>query len=314
MGETCHLGVLLRHALVGVDHNEADITAVDGHGGAEDAVLLDVVVHLGLFTHTCRIDEVILAVLVLKVAVDGVAGRACHVADDDALLAEDAVGEGGLAHIGLTDDGHLNDIVILVLFHLVGEVLKALVQQIASTVTVDGGHRHRIAETEVIELVEVGVNMTRGVHLVHRQHDGFTGALEHTCHLLIGGGHTRLNIGDKHDHIGVVDGDLRLLTHESEDLVIGAGLDTAGIHQAELAAQPLALAVNTVTGDTGGVLHDGKTLTDQLIKQHGFAHVGATHDCNQRFRHSSFTPFLTSDPVIRRRHRCKPALRHPAHG
>ena len=57
------------------------------------------------------------------------------------------------------------------------------------------------------------------------------------------------------------------------------------IHQTELAAAPLALAVNTVAGDTGGVLHDGQALTDQLIKQHGLTHIGASDDSNQRFRH-----------------------------
>lgn len=49
VGQTRYLGVLFRHALLRVDKDQAHVAALDGHGGAEDAVLLDAVVHLGLF-------------------------------------------------------------------------------------------------------------------------------------------------------------------------------------------------------------------------------------------------------------------------
>ena len=69
--------------------------------------------------------------------------------------------------------------------------------------------------------------------------------------IVVGGGHAGLDIGDEDDDVGVVDGDLSLLPHEGKDLVVGIGFDTAGIHQAELAAVPIGLPVNAVTGDTG---------------------------------------------------------------
>ena len=150
---------------------------------------------------------------------------------------------------------------------------------------VDGGDGDGVAQTEIVELVEIGVHRAGGVHLVHRQHDGLAAALEHAGHLLVRGGEAGLDVRDEDDDIGVVDGDLGLLPHEGEDLVVGVGLDTAGVHQTELPAGPLALAVDTVAGDAGGILHNGQALSDELIEQHGLAHVGAAHNGDQRFCH-----------------------------
>ena len=285
MGQTRHLGILLRDAVLCVDHDEAHIAALDGHGGPQDTVFFDVVVHLGLFPHSGGVDEVILTGLVFKVAVDGVPCGAGHVADDDPLLAQDTVGEGGLAHIGLADDGHLNDVAVLFLLVLRGEVLQAGIQQVAGAVAVDGGHGDGVAQTQIVELIEVRVYGAGGVHLVHCQHDGLLRALEHPGHLLVGGGHAGLDVGNEDDDVGVVDGDLSLLPHEGKDLVVGIGFDTAGIHQAELAAVPIGLSINAVTGDTGSILHDGEAPADDLVEQHGLAHVGPSDDSNQGFGH-----------------------------
>ena len=42
---------------------------LNGHGGPQDGKLLDAVVHLGLLAHTGGVDEQVLALLVLKIAV-----------------------------------------------------------------------------------------------------------------------------------------------------------------------------------------------------------------------------------------------------
>ena len=145
VSQTCDLGVLLGDAVIGVDEDQTHIAALNGHGGPEDAVLLDGVVHLGLFAHTGGVNEVIFAGLIFKIGVNGVPCGARHIADDDPLLAQDTVGKAGLAYIGLADDGHLDHIVILLRPVLGGEVLKAGVQQVTGAVAVDGGHGDGVA-------------------------------------------------------------------------------------------------------------------------------------------------------------------------
>ena len=266
MSQARYLGVLLGNAVVGVDHNETHIAALNGHRGPQNAVFLDIVVHLGLLPHTGGVDKVVLPLGVLKIAVNGVPGGAGHIADDDTLLTQNAVGQAGFSHIRLADDGHLNHVGLLVLVLLRREIFQTLVQQVTGAVAMHGGDSHRVAEAQIIELVEIRIHCAGGVHLVDRQHDGLFAALKHTRHLLVGGGHAGLDIGDKNDHRGVVNGDLRLLPHEGQDLIIGAGLNTAGIHQTELAAQPLAFAVNAVTGHARRIFHDAQASADQLIE------------------------------------------------
>ena len=79
MGHTRDLGVLLRHALVGVDHNETHVGALDSHGRPQDREFLDLVIDLGLFPHPGRVDEEELADLIFKVTVHRVAVVPGHV-------------------------------------------------------------------------------------------------------------------------------------------------------------------------------------------------------------------------------------------
>ena len=299
MGEPGHLGVLLGDALLGVDHNEAHIAALNGHGGPEHGVFLNDILHLGLLAHAGGVDEVILALVVFKIAVDGVPGGARHIADDHPLFAQDAVGKHGLAHIWLADDGHLDDIGVLLLLIGRGEVGDAGIQQVTGAVAVDGGDGDGVAQTQVVELIKIRVHGAGGVHLVHRQDNGLAAFLQHARHLVIRGGETGFDVGDKYDHRGVVDGDLGLLPHEGQDLAVGVGLDAAGVHQGEPPAAPLAFTVDAVPGDAGGVLHDGEALADELVKEHGLAHIGPSHNGDHGFRHG--VPPRVWYPVSRRR-------------
>ena len=61
---------------------------------------------------------------------------------------------------------------------------------------------------------------------------GLRAAQEHAGHLLVGGGEAGLDVRDrKMITVRVLDGDLRLLAHEGQDLTVGGGLDAAGVHQ-----------------------------------------------------------------------------------
>ena len=67
------------------------------------------------------------------------------------------VHQRGLAHVGLADDRHLDDVILLFLLVLRREVLHAGIQQVAGAVAVDGGDGDGIAQTQIIELIDVRV-------------------------------------------------------------------------------------------------------------------------------------------------------------
>lgn len=145
---------------------------------------------------------------------------------------------------------------------------------------VDGRHGDGVAQTQVVEFIDVRVGVTHLVHFVDRQHHRLAGAQQHVGHLLVGGGEAGLHVAQEDDDGGVLNGDLCLLAHEGQDLAVGTRLDAAGVHQVKLPVEPLSLGIQTVTGDTGGIFHDGEPLAHQFIKEHGLAHIGAAHNSN----------------------------------
>ena len=291
VGETGDLGVLLGDALTGIHHDDADIRTLNGHLGTHDGELLNAVVHLGLAADAGGVYENVLAEFVVHSGIHAVTGGAGHVGHDHTLFTQNEVDEGGLAHVGLADHGHTDALLVLVVGILVGEVLKAGVQQLVGAVAVDGGEGDGIAQTQRIELIDVGVHMAGGVHLVDAEHHGLAGALQHGGHFLVGGGDAGADLGDENDDIGGVDGQHGLLTHEHEDLVVGTRLDAAGVHDVKDTAPPLALGIKPVAGDAGGILHDGELLPAEAVEEQGLAHVGPSHNGYQRFCHVIHTSF-----------------------
>ena len=89
----------------GFCHQQDDGGALDGGQRTVDAKALDLV---GGVADACCVDEAEGDAAELDGVFDGVAGSALYVTDDGALFAEEGVEEGGLAHVGSTDNGYRN--------------------------------------------------------------------------------------------------------------------------------------------------------------------------------------------------------------
>ena len=85
------LRILLQNSLGGVDDHENDTRTVNGTQGAHHTVPLHGQTDLPLAAHPCSINKKILRPIPCKVCVDRVAGRPGHIADNDALLAEQTI-------------------------------------------------------------------------------------------------------------------------------------------------------------------------------------------------------------------------------
>ena len=164
-------------------------------------------------------------------------------------------------------------------------MLQAGVEQVARAVAVYGGDGDRVAEAERVKLIDAGIDRAGGIHFVDGQHDGLFRAQEHIGHFLIGGGDAGADLGDEHDDVGRVNGELCLLAHEQQNFIIGARLDAAGIDDVERAAAPLALGIEPVARDAGRVLDNGQAAAAELIEEHGLADVRPAHDRNQGSGH-----------------------------
>ena len=101
----------------------------------------------------------------------------------------------------------------------------------AGTVTVDGGYRDGIPQSQVVKLVEFRRRASGRVALVDAEHHRLAAFLEHHGHILIVGRHPGAQIGHQHDNVRLVDGQLGLPPHLGEDHVVGMGLDAPDVYK-----------------------------------------------------------------------------------
>ena len=266
MGNTRHLAVLLRKTHGAVNENKAHIRPLHGHFGPEIAVVLNGVLDLGLFPQPRRVDEGKGSVWVFNGHIHRVPGGSGHVRDDAPVLPGHPVHQRGLAHIGLADDSHLNDLAFGLLFLPLGQAFQHPVQQVAGAVAVDRGYHHRVPQAQVIELVKLRGGLAHAVAFVHAQHHRAAAFLQQLGHLLVCGGNPGTQVRDENNGAGRVNGNLHLLPHLAEQNILRGGLQAPGIHQGEGPAAPFPVPENPVPGHAGGVLHNGQPPPHNFVE------------------------------------------------
>ena len=88
-------------------------------------------------------------------------------------------------------------------------------------------------------------------------------------------------IDDHHDRGSFVEGNPGLPEDLCRNEVFVVGNNTAGVHHAEVAPTPLAVAIEAVSGNAGFIADDRTARAHQPIEQRGFTHVRAAHDGEQ---------------------------------
>ena len=311
MRDARDLLVLLGDAALGVDQEQADLGSLHRHVGTENAEMLNAVVDLGLAADACRVDKGKGADLVFHLCIHRVTRGACDVGNDQTVFADELVDDGGFSRIGLSDDGDVNAVVLLLLRVPLTECVDAGIQQISRSASVDGGNADGIhIKAQLVELIEFHGRPSYAVTLVDAGDDGLSALFEHNGDVAVAGGQSRSDVAHKDDDVCRVNGKLSLHAHLREDDVVGLGLNASRVDHGQLFAAPLGLAVDAVTRNTGGVLHNGATLADQFIKQGTFANVGASHDGDNRICHSIlsnsfFIPFPAEPEGAPRRRSCR---------
>ena len=96
---------------------------------------------LGFLAYAGGIDEHELVAELVVMGLDGVPGRSCDRGNDVPLLAQQGIGEGGLADIRLAHDGYPGDTLVRVRGRslLLGQDPHDFVEQVARTGAVSRG-------------------------------------------------------------------------------------------------------------------------------------------------------------------------------
>ena len=254
MGHTGYLCILLRDALGGVDQDETYIRTVNGHCGPQNAVFFNVLIHLGALSHAGGINKYKAPFFVGKAGVNGIPGCSGHIGNNDPFLAQNLIHQRGFSRVRLADDSHLDGVIIFLHFLLRREIFHTGIQQIAGAMSVDRRDRNGVAQSQIVKFINIRALAL--IHLIDRQHHRLSAATEHGGNLLIRSGHARLNITEEHNDRCVVNGNLSLLPHERQNLIVRPGFNTAGIDQREFPSAPIALTVDTIPCNARSILHD----------------------------------------------------------
>ena len=171
----------------------------------------------------------------------------------------------------------MNGIFVVLQLILRRQQIVNCVQHIAGAVTVCRGDRKRVADAQIVELIQFHRRFPDRIALVDSQNHRLAAFLEHACHGTVISRHAAANVSHQHDHVRPFDRQFRLPPHLLQNHVIGHRFDTAGIHQHERTVPPFALGIDPVAGHAGGILDDRQPLSDQLIKQRGLSHIGSSY-------------------------------------
>ncbi len=145
-------------------------------------------------------------------------------------------------------------------------MLHHLIKQFAGAAA--GGRRdgEHLLHAEGVELCIVQI-VAGTVDLVDRQIVGLLGAAQDLGHLLVQRGETLASVHHEYNHIGLLDGELRLLADLGFENVVGADHIAARVNDREFVTVPVGLAIVTVARDACHGVHNGFPRLDQAVKQ-----------------------------------------------
>ena len=128
-----------------------------------------------------------------------------------------------------------------------------------------GRDRINFAQPQLIKFINI-VQSVKVFHLVHSQQHFFFGAAQHLRNFHIFAGHTGFDIAHKNDYISFFHGHLRLFAHPGQNGILTAHFNTAGINQGKFLVIPLSVLIQTVTGYTRIIFHNGHVGAGQTVK------------------------------------------------
>ena len=246
--------------------------------------MLHAIVDFGLAANARGINKRVAAALVFHHGVDRVARSAGNIRNNQAVLPQHFVDDGGFARVRLADYGNANAIRLLFLFLPIAQSVQRGVQNVSRTAPVQAGKRNGfLIEAKLVKLVKLHGRAAHRIALIDAGNDRFAAFFEHHGNVVVVGGNAGANVAHEQDHVGGVNGDLRLQFHLRKDHIVAFRLNAAGVDDHQLAAAPLGFAVNAVARDAGNILHNGAALADKFIEQGAFSNVRSAHNGKDRF-------------------------------
>ena len=229
-----------------------------------------------------NVDEILVRALFKPLDNDGDAVGHLLTQEKQCLLAHKLCDKLLLRHIG-------EGIIIEIVRALVAVGLEHGKQFIAARTVLRRDRDDVVKAAELLQLLLAGFQRGKAVQQVHLVDNGNGRAalLQRLDHRQLGVGELPCRFKQHHRHIDVLQAGGGGLGHAGVQLVAGS-VDAGGIHQHILHGALSDNAGNAAAGRLGLFGHNSDLFAHKVVRQAGFAHVGAAHqrhkDAGRHFR------------------------------
>ncbi len=282
-----HRQIALRDALGCVDQDQRDVRPLGCLQRPQLAVVLDPLPVLALAADAGRVDQPDSAVAPLDHRVDRVAGRPRLIGDDHPRTAQDRVQQRRLADVRTAQD---RDAELVTQPLIVAGALDRVqpldhrVQQVSGAASVHGRHRHRVAQSQPVQLQRIRL-VSEVVDLVGDQQHGRARAAQDLRDLLVTRHQTGPGVDHQQHQVGLLHRHPRLRRHFGLHRRVVCDVEPAGVDQPERVAAPLAQRLGAVSGDAGHLMHHRPPRRGQPVDQRRLPGIGEADDGDRPRQH-----------------------------
>ena len=149
-----NLGILFGKAFGCINHNQTNICPVNCHIGTQDAILFNFFRYLGFSPDSGGINQDELALFIFHSCIRCVTGCSGNIRHNHTLFPSNAVDQRRLADIRFPNNGDPNRIVLFFQFRFWRQSIIDRIQHITAAMTMFRRNRKRIAQSQIIELIE----------------------------------------------------------------------------------------------------------------------------------------------------------------
>jgi hypothetical protein len=203
---------------------------------------------------------------------DGVAGRAGDVADDQPFAFQYAITEGGFADIGPAHETDIEALFVLIIGLGYGtQFFEQGVAQLGLAVAVLRGNVERLAKAEPVERLDLGDLLLAAVCLVGDEHHRFLAPPEQSRDAVV-------ERRDEKDDFGRRDGEVHLLLGglgNERRRVAARQTEATSVQQGE--GTVLHFRAHHIPRYARLIVDHGYALACQSIKKAALAHIGAAY-------------------------------------
>ena len=287
MGIAGNLLILLCNALLSVNHHQHYISSIHSPQRTHNAITLNSFINLATTAHTCCINQHKFNAIGNKMGINGISSSTSHIADNNPVLTNQCINNGGFAYIWTANNRNADFILILVLTSIFWESCHYRIQQISQANGIRCSNANRIPQAKAVKLIDSCLQLW-AVYLIYCYNNRLFGIPQHTAYFLVSSSQTRAAIYHEYDYIGLLHSHQGLLTHGLKNMICILKFNTACIYNGKIMIQPFSLHINTITSYPRHIINNRHPPLANLIKKSRLAHIWAAYNSNYRLTHLTF--------------------------